>query len=332
VTTTVAITGVGMELPGIPRPLDLWSATACKPAPDAFRPEAVLGKKGLFGKDRATRLALCAAKKTLDDSNHAGSNGETGVVVSCSLGNLDTVGKAVQTISAGHVRDLSPMDLPNASSNVIASSIAVRFGCRALNVAVCGGSDSGIQAVGLAAMAIAAGRAERVLVIGVEARTEASEALLLQSLRRWLGEDVVCPLLEGAAGLLLEAPESAAQRKAPIYATLAHGPLRQSRELAAASLEIIEPRAWPDLWLTPNGRHAPIKSQVESLCHRWRLPRERLFDLGARFGESYGLAGVLQSAAGCLWLRDRGGVALATSGGVCGESFSGLLLSSPPAG
>ncbi len=207
----VLVTGLGMELPGIADPEDLLRVRKLAIDREAFYPERMLGKKGLYGKDRATRLALCATQRALLDTGdlNATLRASFGVVVGCSLGNLESVCHAVQTIEAGRLNDLSAMDLPNASSNIVASTIAIRFGCRGLNLTVCGGSDSGTQAIALASNAILAGRLQRTIVVGAESQTAASEALLAQSFERWLGRPAPLRMMEGAAALVLEAEDQA---------------------------------------------------------------------------------------------------------------------------
>jgi 3-oxoacyl-[acyl-carrier-protein] synthase II len=241
--SAVAVTGLGLEVPGIDSPAALLPPAPLAWDPAAFKPENVLGRKGLLGKDRATRLALCAVKKALQDAGLLDHPlGETcGVIVSCSLGNLDTVCKVSQAIHEGHVRDLSVLDLPNASSNVIASNIAIRFACRALNLTLCGGSDGGTQAIHLARNAILANRATRMIVVGVEPRTDASESLLTQSLARWVGE-APQPPIEGAAALILETAPSAAQRQALVYGLLGSGGFLHSGSLEASVASAVDHR------------------------------------------------------------------------------------------
>lgn len=152
-----------------------------------FDPILRLGRKGLRQKDKATQLAMCAAATALE---HAGlpliaqdqlAPDEFAVVVSSNLGNLETVCRVAQTIRKEGVSGTSPLDLPNASSNVIASSIAIRFGCRQSNLMLCNGGTSGLDAIQLAANLIRARRATRVLVVGVEAHSDAAKILFEQA-------------------------------------------------------------------------------------------------------------------------------------------------------
>lgn len=213
VTDPVTVTGVGLALPGVrgladlagrgegPDPAAPLDRTEPVDRPEPVDPAALIGKRGLRYKDRATQLALCAASSALADAGLL-AEGEkltvpgdsVGVVVSSNLGNLDTVCRVASTIRDEGVAGTSPMDLPNASSNVIASSVAIRFGLRGPNLMVCNGVTSGLDAVYWAATLIRAGRIERALVIGVETSNEAVERLTR------IGDG---SLLDGAAALVL---------------------------------------------------------------------------------------------------------------------------------
>ena len=207
------ITGVGLAVPGVDRPADLLGRTG--PAAEPVDVGARLGRGGLRYKDRATLLGRCAG---LDALTGAGllDGGELrvpadrcGVVVSSNFGNLDTVCRTVDTIAAEAASAVSPMDLPNASSNIIASTIAIEHGLRGPNLTVCNGITSGLDAVHWAASLVAAGRAEAMLVVGVEADTG--------PVRRLLGTDRA---FDGAVALVVEPTAAARVRGARIRAGL----------------------------------------------------------------------------------------------------------------
>ncbi len=327
----VVVTGVGLELSGAPGPDALLT-----PAPPAeghvFEPHRKLGRKGLYGKDRATLLALAAVHDALGDAGLPRAPAEQldadelGVVVSSNLGNLDTVCRIVDTIRAGSVADVSMMDAPNASSNVVASVIAIRFGCRGPNLMVCSGGGGGVDAVHLAANCIRAGRARRMIVCGVEPLTETAARLVRDSLVRWLGDAAAPRLADGAAALVLEDAETARDRGArPRAAVGAYG-FAPDGDLEAA-LAVIAPRP-PNLWLPPGGAYAPTRAVADRVRGRWKATES--IDL-APIGEASGMLGVLQGVAACAWLRRRGhGIVLVTSGATFGDGASSLLLEGPP--
>jgi 3-oxoacyl-[acyl-carrier-protein] synthase II len=324
------ITGIGIEVPGMREIESLLSPQTVLES-EEFNPVPKLKRKGLLYKDRATKLALCAVHEALACAGLSLQEPEqlaaTGVIVSSNLGNLDTVCRLAQTIREGSVEDLSPLELPNASSNVIASTIAIRFGCRAINLMLCNGATSGIDALYTANNLIRAGRARRVLVVGVEPRNEVVEQLMAASQAHAEGSSEL-RLGDGAACVVLESAAAAAERGARVYGTLAH----YCFTAAGASLERVIPRSGTgaQLWLTPNQR-----SVVDRLLPVWEESPPEQLDLSRSLGELYGALGVFQCVAACLWLEQAGTAngqiasAVATAGGAWGDGIASIVISAP---
>ena len=70
------------------------------------------------------------------------------------------------------------METPNASPNIVGAQCAIRFGLRGLILCLANGFATGLEAVALAARAIALGRADAFLVVGSETLHGAAERLL----------------------------------------------------------------------------------------------------------------------------------------------------------
>lgn len=303
--TDVVVMGVGVASPVLGGPGDLLG----RPAPDpAFDPAVALGR-GVRYKDRATQLALLAAGRALADASlldHGGDLAVTGdsvgVVASSNLGNLDTVCRTAEVIASTSVRATSPMDLPNASSNVVASSVAVRFGLRGPNLMVCNGASSGLDAVRLGALLITAGRVSRTVVIGVEPVNEVVATLT---------ETPAAELFDGAVAVLLESGNVTRARGAEGDARI-DGYARRSDQTASVAC-VLGARS-PGLWLSgDNGSLMP------------EVPRK---DLEAVLGRSSGALGVLQVAAGAHWLGDGGAGPVLATAGQAGDGVAALLLAS----
>jgi 3-oxoacyl-[acyl-carrier-protein] synthase II len=217
--TTVVVSGAAVLLPGADTVRALAEGPAEGGAP--VEPAEHVGRKGLRYKDRATQLGYCLTAAALKDAGLLGDDGLTcapesvGVVASSNFGNLDTVARALDTIREETVTATSPMDLPNASSNVIASSAAIRYGLRGPNLMVCNGETSGLDAVHWATTMIVAGRAERVLVLGVEPDNDVVRSLLGGT-----------RAVDGGAALVLESRAAAERRSATVRAVL--GPYTRS--------------------------------------------------------------------------------------------------------
>ncbi|KWT63508.1 hypothetical protein ADL21_02205 [Streptomyces albus subsp. albus] len=178
-TSAVAVTAVALAGPGYDADLPEGLPVA------GLRPEEahlLLGRKGLLAKEPATRLALCAAHLALGLSpgrpaSPPPSADRTAVVVSSHLGNAHSVRTTAHAVCRGSYRDISPLAGPNLSANVIAGTIALRYGLTGPNLTVCAGTVGDLQALRLAALLIRTGRAERVVVVGVEPDDATARAL-----------------------------------------------------------------------------------------------------------------------------------------------------------
>lgn len=305
----VVVVGVGVASPLLASPEDVLARPV---APDTgFDPAALLGGRGLRYKDRATRLGLLVAARALRDAELLDRAeaavltppDSVGVVVSSNLGNLDTVCRITGAIAAGSVTDASPMDLPNASSNVIASSMAIRFGLRGPNIMVCNGASSGLDAVYLAGSLIGAGRVPRVLVAGVEPVNDVVEDLARVPARH---------LFDGAAAVVLESEASAEVRGAVPRVRL--GGYARRGAAGDSAGRVLGDSVSPGLWLAGRDMAAPPGFE--------RTQRE---DLEAALGAASGALGVLQIVAGSCRAAERDGRSVATAGDP-EDGVSSLLL------
>lgn len=306
----VVVTGIGVTLPRAASAESLLSAVARTSEP--VDPKTRIGKKGLRYKDRATQLAYCAADVTLRDAGLLDDGGLTvpdasiGVVASSNLGNVDTVTGALDTIATETTMGTSPMDLPNASSNVIATSVAIRFGLRGPNLMVCNGATSGLDAVFWAANMISAGRVTRVLVLGVEPDNEA--------VRRLLGGRRA---VDGAIGLVLEHTDAAAERGARALATVGRyvrtGGVRECVDRLSGS----DGQA-PALLQLPETNRAVSGDLLAG------VPQ---YDLAKTWGVTSGVLGVMQCVATVGWFAGRGaGPVYLLAGSDDDDATAGLVL------
>ncbi|WP_031076421.1 beta-ketoacyl synthase N-terminal-like domain-containing protein [Streptomyces sp. NRRL WC-3742] len=312
-SATVVVSGAAVLLPGA----DSVQALVAGPASsaEAVSPADVVGRKGLRYKDRATQIGYALALRALTDAGLLGEDGTTtvpagsvGVVASSNFGNLDTVTRALDTIREETVNGTSPMDLPNASSNVIASSVAIRYGLRGPNLMVCNGPTSGLDAVHWAATMIEAGRAERMLVLGVEPDNEV--------VRKLTGGR---PAVDGGAAIVVERADAVAERGGAVRAVLGG----YARTAAVADLlERLASSGAPVRWEVP-----AADPPAEDL-----LPGVPRSGLPEHSGEPSGALGVLQCAAAVGWFEDGGaGPVYALSGGESADASAGLVLLAPGA-
>ena len=167
------------------------------------------------------------------------------------------------------MREVSPLDAPNASSNVIASTIAIRFRFGGPNLMVCSGTTSGLDALALSRLLLQPGRADRVVVVGAEPDDAVAARL---DHRRATRSRQSGPLRAAAAAVIL-VPASAASPASPVV-----GPVPWSR-------------AWPDVDVRE--RPSVFIGPREIAPHAVRV-----LDLDRRIGAAYGALGILQLALG----------------------------------
>lgn len=193
----ISVTAAAVHVPGL-------SATDIPGAPDepAVGPaeaHRILGRKGLLAKEPATRLALCATHQALGLpkgklTEPVRDAAGTAVVVASNLGNVATVCDVVDTVRTEGGGGVSVLAAPNASSNIIASSIALRYGFTGPNFLVCSGATAGLDAVRLGSLLIRSGRTHRAVVVGVEPDDDIAAAL--------------CPGIGAGAGAVILEPGS----------------------------------------------------------------------------------------------------------------------------
>jgi 3-oxoacyl-[acyl-carrier-protein] synthase II len=308
----VAVTGIGWEIPGVDQLTDLLAADHEELQPAKFVPEAKLGRRGLRYKDRTTLLSLCAASVALADAGlglrreDCLDGASTGVVVSSNLGNLDTVCRVVDQIRQGGVDATSPMDLPNASSNIISSNIAIWFGFTGLNLMVCNGFSSGLDAMHIAANAIRAGRTRRMVVVGAETSNAVVGRLMAES----ASVADRCPqprLFDGAAALVLESERAAMDRGARVLGTV--GRFATGVDMRTSLLGLgLDPMTF-----TERGVGLLLSSAADCANlsrYAWDdespLPIDTEHrDVEALLGCCYGALGVIEVAAAIQWLARR---------------------------
>jgi 3-oxoacyl-[acyl-carrier-protein] synthase II len=201
VPVPVAVTAWAVHVPGLVAG-ELAPGLGDTPAQPPERAHELLGRKGLRYRDDATRLALCAVHRALRLPVGAGRRAgapdpNTAVVASCNLGTVALVQEIVRTVRARSGRDVSPLQAPNVSSNVVASTVALWFRWGGPNMMMCSGASAGLDAIAVGSLLLRAGRAHRVVVVGCEPGDPL--ATLMHA-----AEHPVDPLRASAAAVVLE--------------------------------------------------------------------------------------------------------------------------------
>ncbi|MEU8263187.1 beta-ketoacyl synthase N-terminal-like domain-containing protein [Micromonospora sp. NPDC048999] len=268
----VAVEAATVHVPGFAPDRLIASATEPDCGPDEAH--TLLGRKGLLFKEPAVRIALCAVHRALGlppgrpTAPVPGAAG-TAVVVSSNLGNVATVCDIVDQVRAGGLRGVSPMQAPNASSNIIASSIAIRYGFTGPNLMVCSGSTGGLDALRLGALLVRSGRAPRVIVVGAEPADE------------------IATTLRVAAGL----------PPGPPHGIAACVVLAPAERPGGVRLHSVRRHRAPEP--IPAGEPPTIRLACGDASRSGAAD-----DLAALIDAGYGAAGVLQTALATRWLTD----------------------------
>lgn len=199
-----------------------------------FNPAEFLGAKGLRTLDRSTKLVLSAVKLALDDARlviRQENTHDIGVVLATNLGSVNSISEFDKEALLEGPQYVNPALFPNTVINSPASHISIKFNIKGFNTALSTGFSAGIDAFKYALDFLKLGRANVVLVAGVE---ELCVQTFLGFYKTdWLagsasgGVEISCPfdkrrngivLGEGAGVLVLEDLESAVKRGADIYA------------------------------------------------------------------------------------------------------------------
>lgn len=256
----------------------------------------LLGRKGLQYREQATLLALCAVHRLLGlppgtTRRKSEVDPTTAVVVACNLGNVGKVQAIVRTRRSAGSREISPLDAPNASSNVVATSIAIWFKLGGPNLMLCSGSAAGLDAIWAAQWLLRAKRAQRVIVVGTEPDDEVARSLHEQ---RRVNP---APLRAAAAAILLE------QSSGGIADTTLVAPVRRATGTQP-------PASW---------------KEAAVLAPRAVVPQG--IDLSERIGDTYGALGVLQVAVAAAKLEAQGWGAVGVIGGDAVDGWRSTVLS-----
>lgn len=198
-----------------------------------FDPLLYLEKKGLRLFDRTTKLILTASKLALDDARYTvGVENEdrTGLVVGTTTGSVWSISEFDKQALKEGLHSVNPALFPNTVMNAPASQAAIRFGIKGFNTTVATGFTAGLDALKYACDFVRLGRADAVLVGGVEELSfQVYFGFYKLDFLAGIKEGSVeasCPFDkrrngiifgEGAAVVVIEELESAKRRGARIY-------------------------------------------------------------------------------------------------------------------
>lgn len=254
----VVITGLGVLCPAGNGKEQVWAAllagrsgvariTLFDPSPypiqfagevKDFDPSALASAKELRRMDRASLLALAAARQAVEDAGLRPADLEeemTGVFIGSAAGGFQQLLEQHQVLLERGPRRVSPFFIQNMLADSPAGHVAIALGLRGPNMAVVSACATGTQAIGEAVHVIERGDAEVMLAGGTEAPIHPvilSGFAVMHALggSNEAPERASCPftldrtgfvLSEGAAVVVLETLERARARGAFVYAEVA---------------------------------------------------------------------------------------------------------------
>jgi 3-oxoacyl-[acyl-carrier-protein] synthase II len=210
-----AVTGVGVTAPWGDDPRDETGAAldpgarARAAREDWFDVRTQLAPRGYKYLPPACQYLLAAARRAhvaAGSDLHGPDGSGLGVVIGTNRACSALHAAMDRVVLAGDADQLSPAMAPFFSVNVVAGRLSMEHPGRAFNLTLTSPAVAGLESVQVAARAMAAGRARAVLAGATEAAVEP-------------GGTAAGRTEAGAVVLLLEPPESAAARGAPILGT-----------------------------------------------------------------------------------------------------------------
>jgi 3-oxoacyl-(acyl-carrier-protein) synthase len=202
------------------RPVSLraWARIGDEPIDRAALAEALgMPRDKIARIDDLGQLALAAAAALARDVGRDALHG-AGVVAGYALATLDTNELFNRRLLDKGPRWVDPRLFPATTPNAGAGQIAIALGLTGPNFAVCSGLASGLEALTVAAELVAAGDAERILVVAADDAGPAA--------RHWV--EIAAPgraQARGAVAALIEAGDSGPRIDPDMAVDHAHGPI-----------------------------------------------------------------------------------------------------------
>ncbi len=202
-----------------------------------FNPEDFMPKKLVSRVDTFIHYAIAATQEAVEDAGLAGKKlgEEAGVIIGVGMGGVGTVERYTPILHKRGWRRVTPFFVPMMIPNMAAGQVAILYGAKGPNLAVCTACAAGSHAIGEAMRMIREGRAEVMICGGAEGLitplTVAGFSVIkaLSTKYNDTPEKASRPfeanrdgfvIAEGAGVLILESLEHAQERGAKIYAEL----------------------------------------------------------------------------------------------------------------
>ena len=160
-----------------------------------------------------------------------------GVVAGHALASTEIDARFFARILDKGARHAEPRAFPGTSPNVCAGHASILFGLTGPSAATCSGLDGGVEALALAAELVAAGDADRMVVVAADRTGDAARAILAA------GFPHATPPGDGAVAALLVAEGPADAPVVPLDLAPDHDGARIGHHALAARLDALAARS-----------------------------------------------------------------------------------------
>jgi 3-oxoacyl-[acyl-carrier-protein] synthase II len=339
----VVVTGIGAVTPlgvGARTLHERWRAGVSgiesgEGAASEFEPTDHLSVKEVRRADRFTQFAMVAGDEAVAE---AGWDGELpydpsriDVVIGTGIGGIGTLERGKEILMEQGERKVPPLSIPLMMSNAAPAALSMRYKLLGNSFGTVSACSAGAHAIGEAARKIAYGDADAVMTGGSEASLTPLARAAFSALDALSPSGISRPfdarrdgfvMGEGAAVLILEDAEKAAERGARVLAKVrgfgatsdAYHLTAPDKEGAGAAAAIR--KALDDAGATPqdvvyvnaHGTSTPLNDRAETKAIKAVLGEDTEVPVSSTksaIGHLLGAAGAVEAVATILALRDR---------------------------
>jgi 3-oxoacyl-[acyl-carrier-protein] synthase II len=339
----VVVTGIGAVTPlgvGARTLHERWCAGSSgiesgEGAASEFEPTDHLSVKEARRADRFTQFALVAGDEAVAE---AGWDGELpydpsriDVVIGTGIGGIGTLERGKEILMEQGARKVPPLSIPLMMSNAAPAALSMRYKLLGNSFGTVSACSAGAHAIGEAARKIAYGDADAVMTGGSEASLTPLARAAFSALDALSPTGISRPfdarrdgfvMGEGAAILILEDAEKAAERGARVLAKVRGfgatsdayhltAPDKEGAGAAAAIRKALEDagvEAEDIVYINAHGTSTPLNDRAETKAIKAIFGEDTEIPVSSTksaIGHLLGAAGAVEAVATILALRDR---------------------------
>src|SRR3954467_12954984 len=339
----VVITGMGAVTPlgiGARTLYERWLAGQSgieggKAEASEFDPKDFLSVKEARRADRFSQFSIVAADEAFEEAGWPGNSAKPydsdriGCVIGTGIGGINTLERGKELLIEYGEKKVPPLSVPLMMSNAASGTLSLRYGLHGNSVGTVSGCSAGGHAIGMAARMIQAGDADAVVTGGSEAALTPLATAAFRALDALSDTGISRPfdakrdgfvMGEGAAILILEDAEKAAERGATVLARIAgYGATSDAHHLTAprpdgagaadAMRKALEDASYGPqdvVYVNAHGTSTPLNDRAETVAIKEVLgDGVPVSSTKSAIGHLLGAAGAVEAVATLLAMRDR---------------------------